>query len=113
MENLKMILFDGTELNLDGFGLPMHAVMTCQSNDEVLEKWKLLTPMNLSRVEIKLSDEAVFTFAGGTLEGVQSVVNGDGTITTHYYMKGTRLETVSDTTAEYVTAAKILLGEEE
>lgn len=113
MDNLKMILFDGTELNLEGFGLPMHAVMTCQSNDELLEKWKLFTPMNLSRVEVQLSDEAVFTFAGGVLEGVQSVINLNGTITAHFYMKGERLETVTDTTAEYVTAAKILLGEEE
>ncbi len=113
MENLKMILFDGTELNLEGFGLPMHAVMTCQSSDEMLEKWKLLTPMNLSRVEVRLNDESVFAYAGGALEGVQSVINPDGTVTVHFYMTGERLEAVSQTTAEYVTAAKILLGEEE
>lgn len=113
MDNLKMILFDGTALALDAFGLPMHAVMTCASEDDMMARWKLLTPANLARVEIKQDGETVFAYTGGTLDGVQSVINGDGTLTVHFYMKGTRFEVMSDTSTEYITAAKILLGEEE
>ena len=111
--NLKMILFDGTELELEGFGLPMHAAMSCPTKEAMMETWQKLTPMNLSRVEVQQDGESVFTFSGGNLEGVQNVINGDGTLTVHFYMKGTRVETVSDTTAEYVQAAQIMLGEEE
>ena len=113
MDNLTMILADETELALEAFGLPMHAVMCLNTEDEVLEKWKLLTPENLAHVTVMLDGEAVYTFAHGKVEGQQSVVNGDGTLTVHYYMTGERVETVSDTTAEYVQAARIMLGEEE
>lgn len=113
MDNLKMILFDGTELPLEAFGLPMHAVMTFSSNDELMETWKLMTPMNLSKVEIVQDGETVFSYAGGVLESVQSIVTDGCMITAHFYMTGTRLEAVSQETADYVTSAKIMLGEEE
>lgn len=113
MDKLKMILFDGNELPLDAFGLPMHAVMTCANKDDMLLKWNMLTPYNLSRVEIKQGDETAFAFTGGKVEGVQSVVNGDGTLTVHFYMSGTRQEIISEATQEYITAAQIMMGEEE
>ena len=112
MDNLKMILADGTELPLDAFGLPMHAVVTCANDDEVHALVKKLTAANLGRVEIQQDGVAVFTFGGGKLDGVQTVYNV-GEVTAHLYMSGVRLETVSDTTQEYVTAAQIMMGEEE
>lgn len=111
--NLKLILMDGTELDIDAFGLPCHAVMTCASKEDMLAKWQLLTPMNLSKVEVQQDGETVFAFSGAVLEGVQSVVNGDDTLTVHFYMNGTRVETLSDSTQEYVTAAQIMMGEVE
>lgn len=113
MDNLKMILLDGTALSLDAFGVPCHAVMTCESPEAQMEAWKKLTPMNLSKVEVQQDGEAIFAFAGCVLDGVQTVVNGDGSLTVHFYMSGTRVETVSDSTQEYVTAAKIMMGESE
>lgn len=113
MDNLKMILFDGTELSVDAFGLPMHAVLTCANEDEMLEKYKQLTPSNLARVAVVQGGETVFAYTGGTVEGMQSIVNPDGTLTVHFYMNGVRQEVVSKTNADYITAAKILLGEEE
>lgn len=113
MNNLKMILFDGTELDIDAFGLPMHAVMTCANEDEMLAVWKQLTPMNMSTVEVQQDGETVFAFVGGSLEGQQSVVNGDGSLTVHFYMQGVRQDVTDANTQEYVTAAQILLGEEE
>lgn len=113
MSNLQMILTDGTALALDAFGLPMHAVLTCADEDDVLAKWKLLTAQNLNRVEVQQDGETVFAFAGGKLEGTQTVANGDGTICTHFYMQGVRQEVTSETTQDYITAARVLLGEEE
>ena len=112
MDNLKMILMDGTELAIDAFGLPMHAVMTCAGKEAMMEVWQKLTPMNLSRVEVQQDGETVFAYAGGALEGVQSVVNGDGSLTVHFYMSGVRQEVLSETTQEYITAAQIMMGEE-
>lgn len=113
MNDLKMILTDGTALSIDAFGLPMHAVTTCANEDELLSIWKQLTPFNLGTVEIQQDGVTVFKFAGGQLDGVQTVTNGNGSMTVHFYMSGVRLETGTDTDQEYVTAAKIMLGEEE
>ena len=113
MTNLKMILTDGTELPLEGFGVPCHAVMTCASKEELSERWAHLTPENLERVEIQQDDEAVFKYAGCVVSGVQAVMNGDDSLTVHFYLDGVREITVSDTDREYIQAAKILLGEEE
>lgn len=113
MNDLKMILYDGTELALEAFTLPMHPVMICADADDMTAKMKLLTDMNLSSVDIHQNGVPVYKFTGGRLDGQQSVVNGDGTLTVHFYLSGVQQEVVSDTTAEYVTAAQILLGEEE
>ena len=113
MNNLKMIFFDGTELSLDAFGIPMHAVMTCANEEEMLTVWKQLTPMQLSRVEVQQDGTTIFAYSGGKLDGQQSVVNGDGTLTVHFFMSGVRLDAIDATTQEYVTAAQIMLGEEE
>lgn len=111
--DLKMILLDGTELTLDAFGLPCHAVMSCESKDAMMAVWQLLTSMNLSRIEVQQDGALIFAFAGCTLDGVQSVMNGDGSMTVHFYMSGTRIEALDATTQEYVTAAKIMMGEVE
>lgn len=113
MSNLKMILFDGTALEIEAFGLPMHAVMSFANADELLAVWKKLTPMNLSSVSVLQSDVPVYKFASGKLDGVQSVNNGDGSLTAHFYMSGVQQDVLDDSTREYVTAAQILMGEEE
>lgn len=113
MNNLKMILFNGNEVALDAFGLPMHAVITCADKEDMLAKWSLFTSMNLSKVDVQQDGETVYAFTGGKLEGVQSVINGDGTLTAHFYMSGVRQEVLGVTAQEYITAAKIMMGEEE
>lgn len=113
MSNLKMILFDGTALEIEAFGLPMHAVMQCKDKDEVMSIWELMTEENLKSVIVTQDGESMFAYKDGMLDGVQTVDNGDRTMTVHFYMKGKRQEILSDESADYITAAKILLGEEE
>lgn len=111
--DLKMILLDGTELSIDAFGLPCHAVMTCESKEAMMAIWQQLTAMNLSRIEVQQDGETVFAFAGCVLDGVQNVANGDGSLTVHFYMNGTRVGIVNETDQEYIQAAKIMMGEVE
>lgn len=111
--DIKLILTDGSELSLDAFGLPCHAVMTCASKEELLQKWQMMTPMNLSKVEVQQDGDVVFAFAGCVLEGVQSVVNGDDSLTVHFYLNGAKVDILNESDLEYIQAAKIMMGEAE
>ena len=113
MNELKMILFDGTELALSGFTLPMHAVMQCEDKADVLAKWEAMNEMNMSKVTILQDGVTVYEFTGGHIDGIQHIMNGDGTLTAHFYMSGVRQEVMDDKTREYVTAAQIMMGEVE
>lgn len=110
MENLKMVLQDGTELDLKEFALPMHAIIQCATKDDALTKWELLTQENLTYVQIQQNGEVLLAFQYAGLTGVQYILNADGTVTAHFYMDGERAETPD---AEYAQAGKILLGEAE
>ena len=115
MSNLKMILYDGTELSLDAFGLPCHAVMQAANPEAVVEIWSKLTPDSLKQVYVRQDDDLMFAYKDCSVNGQQSIVNGDGTLTVHFYLDGTRIKeaTLTDEDREYIAAAKILLGEEE
>ena len=115
MDNLKMILFDGSEIGLDAFGLPCHAVMQCADKAETLALWDRLNEGNLKQVFVRQGDEVVFAFKDCSVNGEQSIVNGDGSLTVHFYLDGERIKeaALTDEDREYITAAKILLGEEE
>ena len=108
MENLKMVLYDGTEMEIAEFALPIHVVILCASKDDALEKWESLTDANLTSVQIQQNGEALFAFRYAGLTGVQYILNADGTVTAHFYMDGERAETPD---AEYAQAGRILLGE--
>lgn len=111
--DLKMILSDGAELSLDAFGIPCHAVMTCENRDTLNEVWDLLTEENLRQVFVRHGEDIVYAYKNCAINGVQSIVNGDGTLTVHFYLDGERVKeaTLTDEDVEYITAAKILLGE--
>lgn len=105
MENLKMVLHDGTEVALDEFSLPFHAVINCATETEALEKRALFTPENLSSVKIQTDAETLLEFANASIGGVQYVLND--TVTAHFYFDGERTATA----AAYSAAGQILLGE--
>ena len=91
MENLKMVLQDGTEMEIAEFSLPMHIVVHCSTKEDALAKWALLTQENLSTVQIQQNGEVLFAFQYAGLTGVQYILNADETITAHFYMQGERL----------------------
>lgn len=113
--DLKMILADGTELSLEAFGLPCHMVAHCASRHDMAALWDKLTDERLAQVFVRQGDEIVFAYKNCSVNGEQAIVNGDGTLTVHFYLDGERIKeaALTDEDREYITAAKILLGEEE
>lgn len=110
MENLKMVLQDGTEVDIAEFALPMHAIVQCATKEDALAKWELLTQENLTYVQIQQNGDVLLAFQYAGLSGVQYILNADGTVTAHFYMEGERADNPD---AEYAQAGKILLGEAE
>ena len=66
---LKLILTDGTEINLDAFGIPCHAVMTCATKEEMVETWAKLTEYNLRQVFVRDGEDVVYAFKDCSVNG--------------------------------------------
>lgn len=110
MENLKMVLQDGTEISISEFALPIHVVVQCADKEDALAKWESMTQENLASVQIQQNDDVLFAFQYAGVTDVQYVLNANGSITAHFYMDGERAPLPDE---EYIEAAKILLGEAE
>ena len=105
---LQLILRDGSAIDIVEAGYTKHFVVICEDADAFKDLWDQMTDENLEEVQITDNGNTIHTITGMTLNGTQTVVNSDGTITGHFYMDGG--EYVSD---EYSEAGRILLGEEE
>lgn len=105
---LQMVLKDGSEIDLIESGLTKHYVVKCDTEDDFVSLWKLMTPDNLSEVQITEDGTVIHIIEGMTLDGTQTVTNEDGSITGHFYMSGGSYKP-----DEYAEAGKILLGESE
>lgn len=110
MKELKLILADGTTVDLMEFVLPMHVVMLCETKEDVLSLWDQLKDENLTEIKIVEGEETLFTILNAGVTSQQSIINTDGTITAHFYLDGERMALADP---EYAAAGKILLGEEE
>jgi hypothetical protein len=108
-----VILHDGTEIPVDEATIAPSFVKRALDKPGVLDIWDKLTPENLEELRITRNNTDVGIFHDVTVEGVQVVVNPDGTYTGHYYLRAADAgNAVDEETREYVQAAKILLGEE-
>lgn len=109
MDTLKVVLKDGTEVLLSQFILPLHLVLCCKDVAALSATWDEFTDENLSEVSVMQGDSEIQHMTGVSVTGMQAVYNPDGTLTAHFYMDGT---VTGVTESDYITAAKILLGEE-
>lgn len=107
MSELKAVLHDGSEIGIEEFALPIHLTVICATREELMDLWDRLSTENLSELSIRKNGEVQQMFANVTLDGVQTIINADATLTVHFYMHG---EGATDN--EYIQAARILLGEE-
>ena len=107
--SLKLVLNDGTEIDLAEAGLSQHYVVTCSSKTAFQRLWSAMTDENLAEIQITENGNTIQTIINSKLAGTQTVNNSDGTITGHFYLSDGEY-TQQD--AEYSLAGKILLGEE-
>ena len=105
---IRMILKDGTSIELESMTGKSHAVVLCNTGEDFEEIWETMTPENLSEVEITEDGERTARIAELVLAGTQTRTNpDDNTITGHFYFDAGYY--VPD---EYAEAGRILLGEE-
>lgn len=107
--SLKLVLNDGTEIDLAEAGLSQHYVVTCSSKTAFQRLWSAMTDENLAEIQITENGNPIQTIINSKLAGTQTINNPDGTITGHFYLSG---GVYQQQDAEYSLAGKILLGEE-
>ena len=111
MNDYKMILADDEQIVIDSFTLPLHVVVNCESEASALAIWQKLIPENLETIVFFEGSEKTAEFANVELKSVQFVPNEGCIITAHFYFLGENRSASAENS--YVSAAKILLGEEE
>ena len=109
---MNMILKDGTTIPIVDGSYTGAVVLIVEDRQALIDTWAQLTSDNLTEMRITKDDDTpLHTLHGAVIDSVQAVTNPDGALTVHFYL----FETITGdvpTDAEYVQAAKILLGEE-
>lgn len=109
---MNMILKDGTTIPIVDGSYTGAVVLIVPDRQSLMDIWDQLTPDNMQELQITRDDGTVIhTLHGAVVDSQQSVTNPDGTLTVHFYLSETVTGDIP-TDAEYVQAAKIMLGEE-
>lgn len=105
---MKIVLKNGTEIQVDSATYDGHYVVNCDSQSAYQKIWDNFTTNNLS--DFKFIDDEnnlISRTLHISLISTQAILNPDNTVTGHFYFKGgTKVPN------EYEEAGKILLGEE-
>ena len=104
---MQLILRDNSTIDLVDLNIIKHFTVLCNDRADFVTIWNKLTPENLSEVQVVDNGETILSVSNLTLIGTQTVENGDGSVTGHFYTDGG--EFVNDIYAE---AGRILLGRE-
>lgn len=102
----KLIIGNGTKITLESYTQD-DFIVACTDRAAFCAIWELMTPENLEEVQIECDGEIILSMENITVAGAQAVINGDGTISGHFYYRGFYKE------SDYARAGRILLGEEE
>jgi len=113
MDQYKVILKDGTEVGIVEATLAPTIVVLTETKEDMMTVWGQLSHENLAEIKVCKNDVEINRFYDVVLDGTQSVVNSDGTLTNHFYMHSTASGSEATEDDEYIRAAKILLGEED
>jgi hypothetical protein len=108
MNQFRIILVDGTEYVLADASFGSKFTIICADKAEFESVWDKMTRENMARVTITSDGSAVTTINNLIPDGVQAVYNQGGTVTGHFYFHGGSFVPAE---AEYIEAARILLGE--
>lgn len=102
------------QIGIDSFGVPLYTVGTYSSREAALADWEKLTPEALAEVSIEEvgTGTVVAAFRNVVLDA--AVFNGSpDLIAAQFHFHGEAVNGSSAEDADYIEAAKILLGEEE
>lgn len=94
MNNLKIVLNDNTEISIDSITFPANITKTYESKDEMVAAWDLFTPKNLSNFTVYENDVESVKLSGYILDSIQIVYNLNGSITTHFYLRMGKYQSV-------------------
>lgn len=101
MSFIKIVLKDKTELIVDQVNFPADIIKCYNTKEELLSVWNMLTDDNMSEMEVYEGDVKTMVLENYTLDGIQTVINDDGTITGHFYLRdGVYKSVVVDEVAE-------------
>lgn len=108
-------LANGEQIGIDGFGTPLYAVATFASKADALAAWGKMTPEALEEITISEAESGniVATFLNVVLDSLSFSDSGEGRLMTQFYMHGDAAGDSTIEDADYIEAAKILLGEVE
>lgn len=109
MNQFRIILVDGTEYVLADASFGSKFTIICADKAEFEAIWDKMTKENMARVTITSDGSTVTTINNLIPDGAQAAYNPGGTITGHFYFHGGDFMQAD---AEYIEAAKILMGEE-
>lgn len=112
----KLRLADGQEIGIGGYGTPFFTVVSYETRAAAVDDWAKLIPEALKAVSIiETETNAVLSaYANVVLDSVSFTVNPDnGRVTAKFNFHGEAVGEASADDADYIEAAKILLGEVE
>lgn len=115
MSIFKITLRDGTEYQLADGDVGSKFSIICPDKQTFYSVWESMTNENLSEVTVTIDGTAMTIMRYLILDGTQTVFSTTGTIMGLFYFHGAEYNPVTpedQEDAEYVQAAKILLGEE-
>lgn len=115
MSVFKIKLRDGTEYQLADGDVGSKFSIICPDKQTFYSIWESMTNENLSEVTVTVDGTAMIVMRYLILDGTQAVFSTIGTIMGLFYFHGAEYTPVTpedQEDAEYIQAAKILLGEE-
>lgn len=111
MNKYAVLLNDGTEIAVTEATIAPSFVVTTANKEAAMEIWDKLTVENLAEIQLKKDDAIVGRYFDVSVEGVQFVVNTDGSTTAHFYLHGAVTTTASgNEIEEKAMAYDILMG---
>lgn len=113
MSVFKIQLRDGTEYQLTDGDIGSKFSIICADREAYINVWQSMTSENLLEVTVTIDDSVLTVMRYLILDTTQAIISPTGTIMGMFYFHGAVYDTpIEPIDADYIEAAKILLGEE-
>lgn len=110
MSVFKIQLRDGTEYQLADGEIGSKFSIICPDRETFCSIWESMTNENLSEVTVTVDDNVLTVMRYLILDGIQAIISVTGKIMGLFYFHGAEYTHTTSEDADYIQAAKILLG---